>query len=63
MNSWSLEPETGVMVTPLIVPPGPVSVTSDAVNVAGLISSLKFRITELMPELLLTEPSGVAETT
>ena len=32
-------------------------------KVAGLISSLKSSVTELKPELLLTEPSGVAETT
>ena len=63
VNWWSFEPATGVTVTPLIVPPGPVRVTCDAVKVAGLISSLKFSCTELRPEPPLIEPSGVAETT
>ena len=49
-NLWSFEPETAVTVTPLIVPPGPVSVTCDGVKVAGLISSLNVSCTELRPE-------------
>ena len=38
---WSFEPAIAATVMPLTVPFGPVSVTCDGVNVAGLISSLK----------------------